>query len=77
MDVAVANNRVRAFALWEGWFGCDRNKYADMLREVFQPFELLIAESPPQLDSREIRAAENWANTPFFSGIPISGRGEN
>jgi hypothetical protein len=37
-DSAVPNDRVRAFALWEGWFGYDRKKYAAMLREAFEPF---------------------------------------
>ena len=37
-DSAVPNDRVRAFALWEDWFGDDRKKYAAMLREAFEPF---------------------------------------
>ena len=37
-DSLVPNDRVRAFALWEGWFGYDRKKYAPMLREAFEPF---------------------------------------
>jgi DNA polymerase-2 len=66
-ESAVPNDRVRAFALWEGWFGYDRKKYAAMLREAFLPFELLIAE-PTQPDvSTEIRAGQDWADTPLFS----------
>ena len=34
-ESAVPNDRVRAFALWEGWHGYDRKKYAAMLREAF------------------------------------------
>jgi hypothetical protein len=45
-ESVVPNDRVRAFALWEGWFGYDRKKYAAMLREAFQPFELFIVETP-------------------------------
>jgi DNA polymerase-2 len=37
----VPNERVRAYSLWEGWHGYDRKKYAAMLREAFEPFELL------------------------------------
>ena len=39
-DAKVPNDRVRAFALWEGWHGYDRAKYRDMLLEAFQPLEL-------------------------------------
>jgi len=35
----VPNDRVRAYSLWEGWYGYDRAKYAAMLREAFEPFE--------------------------------------
>ena len=31
-ESAVPNDRVRAFALWEGWFGYDRKKYAALTR---------------------------------------------
>jgi hypothetical protein len=44
-EASVPNDRVRAFALWEGWHGYDRKKYAAMLREAFQPFELFAATS--------------------------------
>src|SRR5205823_11745007 len=54
-ESAVPNDRVRAFALWEGWFGYDRKKYSAMLREAFQPFELCIPK----------RAA------PYFLAIPF------
>jgi len=37
-ESSVPNDRVRAFALCEGWFGYDRKKYAAMLREAFEPF---------------------------------------
>ena len=36
----VANDRVRAYALWDGWFGYDRRKYAELLREAFEPLAL-------------------------------------
>jgi len=37
-DASVPNDRVRAYALWEGWHGYDREKYSDMLRVSFEPF---------------------------------------
>src|SRR5882762_2520560 len=55
-ESAVPNDRVRAMALWEGWFGYDQKKYAAMLREAFEPFELIVAEPVPQQDPRVIRA---------------------
>jgi hypothetical protein len=35
----VPNERVRAYSLWEGWYGYDRKKYAAILRDAFEPFE--------------------------------------
>ena len=68
-ESAVPNERVRAFALWEGWFGYDRKKYAAMLREAFQPFELFVAE--PTSQDHSSRAGENWAETPLFSALRL------
>ena len=67
----VPNDRVRAFALWEGWFGYDRKKYAAMLREAFQPFEVFIAEPTAQNNSGVSRAGEDWADTPLFSVLKL------
>jgi len=47
-DSAVPNDRVRAFALWEGWFGYDRKKYTAMLREAFEPFVLCLPKTPEE-----------------------------
>ena len=38
-DNPVPNDRARAYALWEGWQGYDREKYRAMLLEAFEPFE--------------------------------------
>ncbi|MGB7846862.1 MAG: hypothetical protein WBL63_14700 [Candidatus Acidiferrum sp.] len=73
-ESAVPNDRVRAFALWEGWFGYDRRKYAAMLREAFQPFELFMTEPPPKDDPGEIRAGQDWAETPLFSALAVPHR---
>ncbi len=42
----VPNDRVRAYALWEGFYGYDRAKYRALLREAFEPFLALA----PQID---------------------------
>ena len=34
----VPNDRVRAYTLWDGWYGYDRQKYRNMLVEAFEPF---------------------------------------
>jgi DNA polymerase-2 len=41
-EAHVPNDRVRAYALWEGWLGYGRKKYAAMLREAFEPFVLCV-----------------------------------
>jgi DNA polymerase elongation subunit (family B) len=39
----VPNDRVRAYALWEGWRGYDRRKYAELLRAAFKPLSLALS----------------------------------
>ena len=39
-DNRVPNDRVRAYALWDGWFGYDRRKYAELLRDAFEPLTI-------------------------------------
>ncbi len=36
-DNRVPNDRVRAYALWAGWFGYDRRKYTQLLHDAFDP----------------------------------------
>ncbi len=36
-DNRVPNDRVRAYALWDGWFGYDRRKYTQLLHDAFDP----------------------------------------
>jgi len=59
-DARVPNDRVRAFALWEGWHGYDRGKYRAMLLEAFEPLEQPFFGGPPQ-NSLE---REGWAIRP-------------
>jgi DNA polymerase-2 len=74
-ECSVPNDRLRAFALWEGWHGYDRKKYAAMLREAFQPFELSPAEPIADTASKAFRPGEDWASSPLFAipNLPRSG----
>jgi DNA polymerase elongation subunit (family B) len=46
-DNRVPNDRVRAYALWDGWFGYDRRKYAELLHDAFDPLALVRCEQLP------------------------------
>jgi DNA polymerase-2 len=46
-DNRVPNDRVRAYALWDGWFGYDRNKYVELLHDAFDPLALVRSERYP------------------------------
>jgi hypothetical protein len=43
----VPNDRVRAYALWDGWFGYDRRKYMEFLHDAFDPLALVRCEQFP------------------------------
>jgi len=43
-DNRVPNDRVRAYALWDGWFGYDRRKYTQFLHDAFDPLALVRCE---------------------------------
>lgn len=76
---AVPNDRVRAYALWEGWHGYDRGKYAAMLRQAFAPFlepccsaaslgnAAALQESPrPDSSGTHLRIKRKNSETPPF-----------
>jgi DNA polymerase-2 len=68
----VPNDRVRAYALWEGWFGYDRKKYGAMLHEAFEPFVLCVPKrAEPILLSDSISEAD-LKRFPLFSGLALS-----
>jgi DNA polymerase II len=46
-DNRVPNDRVRAFALWDGWFGYDRRKYTQLLHDAFDPLTMVYRELFP------------------------------
>jgi DNA polymerase-2 len=67
----VPNDRVRAYALWEGWFGYDRKKYAAMLREAFEPFVLCVAKrAEPVLLDNSI-SEEELKRFPLFAPLAL------
>jgi hypothetical protein len=71
-EARVPNDRVRAYALWEGWFGYDRTKYAAMLREAFEPFVLCVPKrAEPVLLSDSI-SENDLKRFPLFSALAIS-----
>jgi DNA polymerase-2 len=71
-EAHVPNDRVRAYALWEGWFGYDRKKYAAMLREAFEPFVLCVPKrAEPVLLSDSI-SEDDLKRFPLFSAFAIS-----
>ncbi len=68
-ESAVPNDRVRAYALWEGWFGYDRKKYAAMLHEAFEPFVLCVPKrAEPVLLSDSI-SEDDSKRFPLFSAL--------
>jgi DNA polymerase-2 len=46
-DNRVPNDRVRAYALWDGWFGYDRRKYTQLLQDAFDPLTMVYRELFP------------------------------
>ena len=67
----VPNDRVRAFALWEGWFGYDRKKYAAMLREAFEPFVLCIQKVPETSILSAPPTEEELERFPLFAPLAL------
>ena len=70
-ESSVPNDRVRAFALWEGWFGYDRKKYAAMLREAFEPFVLCIPKAADSGLSNEPLSDEELKRFPLFASLAL------
>ena len=68
-ESAVPNDRVRAFALWEGWFGYDRKKYAAMLREAFEPFVLCLPKTAEENFLQHSLSEEELKRFPLFAAL--------
>src|SRR5690348_2717691 len=71
-ESAVPNDRVRAFALWEGWFGYDRKKYAALLREAFEPFILCVPYRAEPVFLTDTISEDDLKRFPLFSALALS-----
>ena len=70
-DSVVPNERVRVFALWEGWFGYDRKKYAAMLREAFEPFILCLPKTAEENLLNDSLSEEELKRFPLFAALAL------
>ena len=59
------------YALWEGWHGYDRQKYAAMLREAFEPFEQFTATPRSLPDSLDSDRADDLSRSPLFAALRL------
>ena len=71
-ECSVPNDRVRAFALWEGWFGYDRKKYGAMLREAFEPFILCLPKTAEENFLTDSLTDEELKRFPLFAALTRS-----
>jgi DNA polymerase II len=71
-EANVPNDRVRAYALWEGWFGYDRKKYAAMLREAFEPFVLCVPKRAEPVLLSDYISENDLKRFPLFAGLAVS-----
>jgi DNA polymerase II len=71
-EAHVPNDRVRAYALWEGWFGYDRKKYAAMLREAFEPFAPCIRKRAEAVLLSDTISEDDLDRFPLFSALRTS-----
>jgi len=71
-ECSVPNDRVRAFALWEGWFGYDRKKYRAMLLEAFEPFVLCLPKTAEEILLTDSLTEEELKRFPLFAALTIS-----
>lgn len=69
---SVPNDRVRAFALWEGWFGYDRKKYSAMLQEAFEPFVLCLPKTPEEDFLTDALTEEELKRFPLYAAFTIT-----
>ena len=70
-EAHVPNDRVRAYALWEGWFGCDRKKYASMLHEAFEPFVLCIRKRAEPVLLCDSISEDDLKRFPLFAFLKL------
>jgi hypothetical protein len=71
-EAHVPNDRVRAYALWEGWFGYDRKEYAAMLREAFEQFVLCVPKHAEPVVLSDSISEDDLERFPLFAGLAVS-----
>ena len=71
-EASVPNDRVRAFALWEGWHGYDRNKYQAMLQEAFEPFVQFIPRTADSVWLIPSCSDDELKRFPLFAALTIT-----
>jgi DNA polymerase elongation subunit (family B) len=71
-EAHVPNDRVRAYALWEGWHGYDRKKYGAMLREAFEPFVQFIAKPGDSISLTDSCLEDDLKRFPLFAALTIT-----
>jgi DNA polymerase II len=71
-EAHVPNDRVRAYALWEGRFGYDRKKYPAMLREAFEPFVLCVPKRAETIVLSDSISEDDLDRFPLFSALVTS-----
>jgi DNA polymerase-2 len=71
-ESSVPNDRVRAFALWEGWYGYDRRKYQAMLREAFEPFVQFIPQPKVPVLADDPSVEDDLKRFPLFASLTLS-----
>ncbi len=71
-EAQVPNDRVRAYALWEGRFGYDRKKYAALLREAFEPFVLCVPKRAEPVLLSDLISEDDLKRFPLFAALAIA-----
>jgi DNA polymerase elongation subunit (family B) len=71
-EAHVPNDRVRAYALWEGWHGYDRKEYAAMLREAFEPFVQFTSKTGDSISLTDSCLEDDLKRFPLFASLTIT-----
>ena len=71
-EAHVPNDRVRVYALWEGWFGYDRKKYGAMLHEAFEPFVLCVPKREEPVLLGDSISQNDLKRFPLFAALAVS-----
>ena len=72
-ECSVPNDRVRAFALWEGWHGYDRKKYTQRCccEKRFSRSSCRPLKPTPYPPSTVVPPGEDWASSSLFAALRL------